>query len=85
LITGAGTGIGADAARAFRAAGASVVLNGRRQSVLEETAYQIDPTGRNVAVVPGDIGDLATSKRMVEIARQRFGGVDVLITIDQCR
>lgn len=78
LITGAGTGIGADTARAFCAAGASVVLNGRRQSVLEQTARLIDPTGRSVAIVSGDIGDLATSKRMVETAIQRFGGVDVL-------
>src|SRR5688572_10819794 len=38
LITGAGTGIGADAARAFHEAGSRVVLNGRRAAVLERTA-----------------------------------------------
>jgi NAD(P)-dependent dehydrogenase (short-subunit alcohol dehydrogenase family) len=78
LITGAGTGIGADAARAFHDAGCSVVLNGRRGGVLERTAATIDPTGRTIAVVPGDIGDLTTSRRMVEVATDRFGGVDVL-------
>lgn len=78
LITGGGTGIGADAASAFLAAGASVVLNGRRQSQLEQTARRIDPTGQSVAIVPGDIGDVKTSKRMVETALRKFGGVDVL-------
>jgi NAD(P)-dependent dehydrogenase (short-subunit alcohol dehydrogenase family) len=78
LITGAGTGIGADAACAFHDAGAFVVLNGRRASALERTAALIDPTGRTVAVVPGDVGDPSTSQRMVDVATQRFGGVDVL-------
>jgi NAD(P)-dependent dehydrogenase (short-subunit alcohol dehydrogenase family) len=78
LITGAGTGIGADAARAFRDAGCYVVLNGRREGVLTRTASLIDPSGQTVAVVPGDIGDPTTSGRMVGVATQRFGGVDVL-------
>jgi NAD(P)-dependent dehydrogenase (short-subunit alcohol dehydrogenase family) len=78
LITGAGTGIGADAARAFHNAGSLVILNGRRPAVLERTASEIDPTGQTVAVVPGDIGDSTTSKRMVDTATKRFGGVDIL-------
>jgi NAD(P)-dependent dehydrogenase (short-subunit alcohol dehydrogenase family) len=78
LITGAGTGIGADTARAFHEAGCSVVLNGRRETVLQRTASLIDPSGRTVAVVPGDIGDPSTARRMVEVATQRFDGVDVL-------
>jgi NAD(P)-dependent dehydrogenase (short-subunit alcohol dehydrogenase family) len=78
LITGAGTGIGADAARAFHNAGCAVVLNGRRKAALEQTASRIDPAGRSTAIVSGDIGDVTTSKRMVETAIQRFGGVDVL-------
>jgi NAD(P)-dependent dehydrogenase (short-subunit alcohol dehydrogenase family) len=78
LITGAGTGIGADAARAFHNAGCNVVLNARRQAALEQTAAQIDPGGGSVAIVAGDIGDATTSKRMVKTAIERFGGVDVL-------
>jgi NAD(P)-dependent dehydrogenase (short-subunit alcohol dehydrogenase family) len=78
LITGAGTGIGADAARAFHDAGSSLVLNGRRAAVLERTGALIDPSGRTVAVVPGDVGDPSTARRMVDVATQRFGGVDVL-------
>lgn len=78
LITGAGSGIGADAARAFHKAGCRLVLNGRREHLLERIADAIDPTGKTVAVVAGDIGDQHTSRRMVETAIERFGGVDVL-------
>ena len=78
VISGAGTGIGADAARAMRAAGASVVLNGRRADKLEQVASNIDPNGKNVACVAGDIGDPKVSGRVIETAVERFGGVDVL-------
>lgn len=79
LITGGGSGIGADAARAFHSAGAKVVLNGRREQALSHTASQIDPTGETVAYVPGDIGQAETGQRMVTTAVERFGGVDVLL------
>src|SRR3954468_10387624 len=78
LITGAGSGIGADAARAFREAGSFVVLNGRRAEPLRRVANSIDPSGKAVAVVAGDIGDPLTSRRMADVAVERFGGVDVL-------
>jgi NAD(P)-dependent dehydrogenase (short-subunit alcohol dehydrogenase family) len=79
LVTGGGSGIGADAGRAFCEAGAKVVLNGRREDVLAEAAAKIDPTGRNVAYVAGDIGRHEIGQRMVSLAIERFGGVDVLL------
>ena len=47
---------------------------------LRRTAEAIDPGGRGerVAVVAGDIADPQTSRRMVETAVRKFGGVDVL-------
>jgi NAD(P)-dependent dehydrogenase (short-subunit alcohol dehydrogenase family) len=79
LITGGGSGIGADAAQAFYRAGAKVVLNGRREEMLSQTAAKIDPTGKNIAYVAGDIGQSETSRRIVELAIARFGGVDILL------
>lgn len=79
LITGGGSGIGADAGRAFYEAGAKVVLNGRREDLLSQTAAKIDPTGKNVAYVAGDVGNPETSQQMVSIAIERFGGVDILL------
>lgn len=78
LITGGGTGIGADAAHAFHAAGAKIVLNGRREDMLSQVASRIDASGKTITYVVGDIGQAETSKRMVSTAIDRFGGVDVL-------
>jgi NAD(P)-dependent dehydrogenase (short-subunit alcohol dehydrogenase family) len=79
LITGGGSGIGADVAHAFYKAGAKIVLNGRRESLLSQTANTIDPTGEKVVYVAGDIGQPQTSQRVVNLAVERFGGVDVLL------
>jgi len=78
VITGGGTGLGADAAKAVRAAGARVILNGRREDKLAQVAADIDPSGKNVACVAGDIGDPKVGARLVKTASQKFGGVDVL-------
>jgi NAD(P)-dependent dehydrogenase (short-subunit alcohol dehydrogenase family) len=79
LITGGGSGIGANAGKAFYEAGAKVVLNGRREELLLQTAAKIDPTGKNVVCVTGDIGKSETSRRIVSTAIERFGGVDILL------
>lgn len=78
IITGGGTGMGADAARGFNEAGAKVVLNGRREDVLAKTALRLDPSGENVLYVAGDIGNPETVQRVVQTAVERFGGIDVL-------
>ena len=78
IITGGGTGIGADAARGFNEEGAKVVLNGRREEVLAKTALRLDPSGENVLYVAGDIGNPETVQRVVQTAVERFGGIDVL-------
>jgi NAD(P)-dependent dehydrogenase (short-subunit alcohol dehydrogenase family) len=79
VITGGGSGMGADAARGFRAAGAKVVLNGRSEHKLEQTARQIDPSGAHVAWLAGDIGRTETASGLLSLAMQRFGQVDVLV------
>ncbi len=79
VITGGGTGIGKEAARTFLNRGAKVVINGRRQEVLEATAQELDPSGHNLATVSGDIARLVTAQNIVNTAADRFGGVDILI------
>ena len=78
LITGGGSGIGASTAQAFYEAGAKVVLNGRRHDLLQQTASKIDPSGKNIAYVVGDIGKPQTRHQIVTLAIDRFGGVDIL-------
>ena len=79
VITGAGSGMGKDAAIGFFEAGAIVVLNGRREQPLAELAKSLNPNGERVAWLAGDIGQMAISQQVIALAMQRFGQVDVLI------
>ena len=79
VITGGATGIGLETARAFLEHGASVVLNGRREMKLQEAITALDPTGKRVAYLAGDIGKPETSRQLIRTAVQRFGGVDILV------
>jgi NAD(P)-dependent dehydrogenase (short-subunit alcohol dehydrogenase family) len=78
VITGGGSGLGADAAKAAHSAGANVVLNGRSEAKLADVAASIDPAGATVAYVAGDIGEPDVAERVIKTAADRFGGVDVL-------
>ncbi len=80
LITGGGGGIGKAAARRFLEEGAEgVVLNSRRQEVLEAAKEELDPFGERVELFAGDASRPETAKAFVAAATQRFGGVDVLV------
>ena len=78
-ITGGGTGIGRACAQSFLEAGARVVLNGRRAEVLERAARELDPSGKLVRVVPGDVGRSETGHKLVKAALDAFDGLDVLV------
>lgn len=74
VVTGAGSGIGRAVARKFLDHGHKVVLAGRRQAELEETA-QNHP---NALAVPTDITDSAAVELLFSKAVENFGRVDVL-------
>jgi NAD(P)-dependent dehydrogenase (short-subunit alcohol dehydrogenase family) len=78
VITGAGSGIGLDLARRFVAEGASVVVNGRDREKLEGARRSLGDQRRVVAVA-GDVGEASTARAVAAAARERFGGVDVLV------
>jgi NAD(P)-dependent dehydrogenase (short-subunit alcohol dehydrogenase family) len=71
--------MGLATARALVAQGASVVISGRRESVLRAAVAEIDPGGRHAAYVAGDIGVASTSRLAVAEAVARFGGLDLLL------
>lgn len=74
LITGASSGIGAAAARIFAREGANLVLGARRTERLETLADEIGSD--RAAILTGDVTDPGFAPRMVEIAMDRFGGLD---------
>ena len=77
IITGGGGGIGRAAAQRFLGEGASVVLSGTRREVLEAAQAELDPA--RTAIVAGQITGRAAAQRVVDVAVERFGGVDVLV------
>ncbi|TWT85472.1 Glucose 1-dehydrogenase 1 [Posidoniimonas polymericola] len=77
IVTGAGSGIGAAAAKRFAADGCAVVLNGRTESKLQAVADEIG--GEDVLVQPGDVSSPDDVAKLVEATIARFGRLDVLV------
>lgn len=80
LITGASTGIGAAAARAFARLGSRLVIhyNASREAA-EAVAADCKALGAQTALVGGDVTQGANVKRIVAEAVAAFGRIDVLI------
>jgi 3-oxoacyl-[acyl-carrier protein] reductase len=76
LVTGASGGIGRAMAQAFSEAGASVVLAGTRQAVLEEVAAALP--GKHT-IITGDMAKPETADRLVEESLKAFGRLDIIV------
>ncbi|WP_029896472.1 SDR family NAD(P)-dependent oxidoreductase [Desulfohalovibrio reitneri] len=68
VVTGASSGIGRALAIRLAESGASVVLNARRQGLLEETEDACVEHGVRANSVPGDIADPDVARRLVDRA-----------------
>ena len=80
LITGASTGIGAAAARAFGAKGARVAVHyNASQGEAERVAADVREAGGESIIVGGDVTDHDAGRRLVAETLQAFGRIDVLV------
>ncbi len=79
LITGAGTGIGRCAALQFGAAGATVVLAGRRQAPLDSVASEIEAAGGEAWAQSTDMEDPASVKALAQACLERHGVVHTVV------
>jgi NAD(P)-dependent dehydrogenase (short-subunit alcohol dehydrogenase family) len=77
IVTGAGSGIGRAAAIALLKEGYSVVLAGRREAALVETAAA-SGAGQKALVVPTDVTDPDSVTRLFERTVSAFGRLDLL-------
>ena len=76
LVTGAGTGIGAEITRHLHAAGHRVTLVGRRPEPLQQLA---DALGDNSQVVSADVTDPDNLKNAFAAAEAGFNGIEILV------
>lgn len=80
LITGASTGIGAAAARAFARAGSKVVVHYNASRAAAETvAADVRALGADALLVGGDVTQTGNVKRIVAETLAAFERIDVLI------
>ena len=77
VITGAGSGIGQGAARAFVREGAVVGLLDRNAEAVEATAAELD---ENAFPLVADVADESSVERAFADVRRRHGRLDVLYT-----
>ena len=79
IITGAGQGIGFEIASALCAEGAAVVLNDVDGDLAVLSAGTLREKGGKCVALPGDAGDLAVIKNLVDTAVKEFGKVTLCI------
>lgn len=79
LITGGARGLGKALCEALSAAGARIVLADRRSDLAEQTCRALTDTGRQAMYCTVDVGDERQVAACFDAARDRFGGVDILI------
>ncbi len=78
LITGAGMGIGREAARMFGAEGAQVIVADIDADAGKETVRQVEAAGGRAVAVTGDVAVEADVRRMIDEGVRRFGALHVL-------
>jgi 3-oxoacyl-[acyl-carrier protein] reductase len=79
IVTGASRGIGAEAAVALGAAGASVMLVARESAQIEANARRINAAGGKAAHMACDVANYAACQRVVAHTAHLFGSPDVLV------
>jgi len=79
VMTGASSGIGYEAAKAFAQRGAIVVAVARREALLQKLIAECRAASPESYYVAGDLGDRAVAERVIDDAVQRHGRIDILV------
>lgn len=79
LVTGASRGIGLAIARAYAAAGATVVLSSRKQEALDTVKQAINAEGGEALAIAANTSDPKAVENLVSRTLETYGGVDILV------
>lgn len=75
IITGGGTGIGAEIAKLFALNGANVLILGRTESTLMESSKQ----HKNIDYIVSDINSSESIRKAIEFVKNKYGKLDILV------
>lgn len=75
LVTGAGSGIGQDIAVKLAQMGANVVITGRKEAPLKETAA----LHGNISYIVADVGKTEDVSRILAEIKQKFNRLDIIV------
>jgi len=81
LVSGGSRGIGRALAAGYHDAGARVVITGRDEATLKETADTIGAEDRPVETRVCDVADVGAVQRMVDDVKDKYGSIDVLLNV----
>lgn len=80
LVTGGSRGIGLGIAKHLASRGLDVAINGRRpETEVADALEEVRREGTGVCYCPGDVGNGADRAKILELVRERFGRLDVLV------
>lgn len=80
VVTGGSGGAGRAISTGLALYGADVVVTSRTLSTLEETAAEVEKTGRKALPISCDVVDADSVDQMVKKALDEFGKIDILVT-----
>jgi NAD(P)-dependent dehydrogenase (short-subunit alcohol dehydrogenase family) len=80
IITGAGTGIGEAIAHKFAREGARLALGGLPSDPVRDVVETIVANGGDAETHIGDLSEELEARALVELALQRFGRIDILVS-----
>ena len=79
IVTGGGQGIGGATARRLAEEGAKVLIVDHDPKAIETNLATIRAAGGTVESLEGDVGKTETIRRMVDVALERFGKLNLLV------
>jgi len=79
LVTGGAKGIGREISRLYGLAGCNLVISGRNEIDLDQTALEFKQNNISVIAIKGDVTNIEDCRNVINKSIEAFGKLDILI------